>query len=153
MIKPSFVQFLNLELKQALIEFNLIGNDLFLQRPSIGKKIMHNLDNKNPLLMETLEYSHHMYNSEYFNTFATAAQAGAAVPLESASAALKSIYRTLYILYPFQETFKKAMGFALDVFTPEAHSAKLSQESLQGMIIKTEAFSHQCEGGFSDSIP
>ena len=85
-IKPGFVQFLNLELKQALIEFNLIGNDLFLQRPSIGKKIMHNLDGKNPLLMETLEYAHHMYNSEYFNTFATAAQYGAAVPVESAAA-------------------------------------------------------------------
>lgn len=152
-IKPSFVQFLNLELKQALIEFNLIGNDLFLQRPSIGKKIMHNLDNKNPLLMETLEYSHHMYNSEYFNTFATAAQAGAAVPLESASAALKSIYRTLYILYPFQETFKKAMGFALDVFTPEAHSAKLSQESLQGMIIKQKRFHTNVKAAFQTAYP
>jgi len=139
-IKPSFVQFLNLELKQALIEFNLIGNDLFLQRPSIGKKIMHVLDNKNPLLMETLEYAHHMYNSEYFNSFAAAAQSGSGLAIESAGAALKSIYRALYILYPFQETFKKAMGFALDTFTPEAHAAKLSQESLQGMIIKQKRF-------------
>lgn len=141
-IKPSFVQFLNLEVKQALIEFNLIGNDLFLQRPTIGKKITHSLDNRNPLLMETLEYAHHMYNSEYFSNFAAAAQNGSSLPLESASGSLKSIYRALYILYPFQETFKKAMGFALDVFTPEAQSAKLSQESIQGMIIKQKRFNN-----------
>lgn len=152
-IKPSFVKFLNLELKQALIEFNLIGNDLFLQRPTIGKKIMQNLDNRNPLLMETLEYAHHMYNSEYFNAFSNAAQANAAVPLDTASAALKSIYRTLYILYPFQETFKKAMGFALDVFTPEAHSAKLSQESLQGMIIKQKRFHTNVKAAFQTAYP
>ncbi len=152
-IKPSFVQFLNLELKQALIEFNLIGNDLFLQRPTIGKKIMHNLDNRNPLLMETLEYAHHMYNSEYFNPFSTAAQAGAAVPLDTAIASLKSIYRTLYILYPFQETFKKAMGFALDVFTPEAHSAKLSAESIQGMIIKQKRFHTNSKAAFQTAYP
>lgn len=152
-IKPGFVQFLNLELKQALIEFNLIGNDLFLQRPSIGKKIMHNLDAKNPLLMETLEYAHHMYNSEYFNTFATAAQNGAGVPVESAAAAIKSIYRTLYILYPFQETFRKAMGYALDVFTPEAHAAKLSQESLQGMILKQKRFHTNTKIAFQTAFP
>lgn len=139
-IKPAFVQFLNLELKQALIEFNLIGNDLFLQRPTIGKKIMHTLDNKNPLLMECLEYAHHMHNSEYFAPFAAAAQNGSSVPVETAGAALKSIYRALYILYPFQETFKKAMGYAIDVFTPEAQAAKLSQESLQGMMIKQKRF-------------
>lgn len=139
-VKASFVQFLNLELKQALIEFNLIGNDLFLQRPSIGKKIMHNLDAKNPLLMETLEFAHHMYNSEYFVALGAAAQNHAGVPLESIGASVKAIYRNLYLLYPFQETFRKAMGFALDVFTPEAHAAKLSQESLQGMIVKQKRF-------------
>ncbi len=152
-IKPQFVQFLNLELKQALIEFNLICNDLFLQRPSIGKKIMHSLDAKNPLLMETLEYAHHLYNSEYFNAFATAAQNNAPVPVEAVSASIKSIYRTLYILYPFQETFKKAMGFALDVFTPEAQQAKLSQESLQGMIIKQKRFHTNAKAVFQTAFP
>ncbi len=152
-IKPGFVQFLNLELKQALIEFNLIGNDLFLQRPSIGKKIMQSLDAKNPLLMETLEYAHHMYNSEYFNAFATAAQNNAGVPVESAAAAIKSIYRALYILYPFQETFRKAMGYALDVFTPEAQAAKLSQESLQGMILKQKRFHANTKIAFQTAFP
>lgn len=151
-IKPSFVQFLNLEVKQALIEFNLIGNDLFLQRPTIGKKITHSLDNKNPLLMETLEYAHHMYNSEYFNAFAAAAQNNSSVPLEAVSGSLKSIYRALYILYPFQETFKKAMGFALDIFTPEAHSAKLSQESIQGMIIKQKRFNNNAKVAFQTAF-
>jgi hypothetical protein len=152
-IKPGFVQFLNLELKQALIEFNLICNDLFLQRPSIGKKIMQSLDAKNPLLMETLEYAHHMYNSEYFNTFASAAQNGTGVPVESAAAAIKSIYRTLYILYPFQETFRKAMGYALDVFTPEAQAAKLSQESLQGLILKQKRFHANTKIVFQTAFP
>jgi len=152
-IKPAFVQFLNLELKQALIEFNLICNDLFLQRPSIGRKIMQSLDNKNPLLMETLEYAHHMYNSEYFNVFATAAQNNAGVPVENAAAAIKSIYRSLYILYPFQETFRKAMGYALDVFTPEAQAAKLSQESLQGMIVKQKRFHANTKIAFQTAFP
>lgn len=152
-LKPQFVQFINLELKQALIEFNLIGNDLFLQRPSIGKKIMHGLDAKNPLLMETLEYAHHIYNSEYFAAFATAAQTNSSVLVESVSASLKSIYRTLYILYPFQETFKKAMGFAIDIFTPEAQQAKLSQESLQGMIIKQKRFHTNTKAIFQTAFP
>lgn len=152
-IKPSFVKFLNLELRQALVEFNLIGNDLFLQRPSIGKKIMQNLDQKNPLLMETLEYAHHMHKNEYFSPFANAAQAGAPVPLESAAAAIKSIYRTLYILYPYQDSFRKAMGYALDVFTPEAQAAKLSQESLQGMIVKQKRFFQNTKRVFQTAFP
>jgi hypothetical protein len=152
-IKPSFVQFLNLEVKQALIEFNLIGNDLFLQRPTIGKKIMQNLDGKNPLLMETLEYAHHMYNSEYFSALSNAAQSGSSVATDSVIASLKSIYRTLYILYPFQETFKKAMGYALDIFTPEAQSAKLSQESIQGMIIKQKRFHTNTKAVFQTAFP
>lgn len=152
-VKPGFLNFLNLEVKQALIEYNLIGNDLFLQRPSIGKKIMQNLDNKNPLLMETLEYAHHMYNSEYFSALSAGAQNPAGAPLESLVASLKSIYRTLYILYPFQETFKKAMGFALDVFTPEAQAAKLSQESIQGMIIKQKRFLSNTKSLFQTAYP
>ncbi|MBV6494106.1 MAG: hypothetical protein LDLANPLL_02132 [Turneriella sp.] len=152
-LKPSFVHFLNLELKQALIEFNLIGNDLFLQRPSIGKKILHNLDAKNPLLMETLEYAHHAYNSEYFSSFMTAAQTNSPVPIEAAAASIKSIYRVLYILYPFQETFRKAMGYALDIFIPEAQKAKLSQESLQGMAVKQKRFQTNLKVAFQIAFP
>jgi len=152
-VKASFLQYLNLEVKQALIEYNLIGNDLFLQRPSIGKKIMHSLDAKNPLLMETLEYAHHMYNSEYFSAFGAAAPGGAGMPLEAVSSSLKSIYRALYILYPFQETFRKGMGYALDVFTPEAQAQKLSQESIQGMIIKQKRFLSNTKTLFQTAFP
>ncbi|HRP69467.1 MAG TPA: hypothetical protein PLY93_08045 [Turneriella sp.] len=152
-IKPSFVHFLNLEIKQALIEFNLIGNDLFVQRPSIGKKIMHNLDAKNPLLMEALEYAHHIYNSEYFAPFISAAQTNSQVSLEAGAASIKSIYRALYLLYPFQETFRKAMGYALDIFIPEAQAAKLSQESLQGMAVKQKRFQANVKLVFQTAFP
>ncbi|MCX7633227.1 MAG: hypothetical protein N2Z22_07845 [Turneriella sp.] len=152
-LKPAFVQFLNLELKQAFVEFNLLGNDLFLQRPSIGRKILQNLDAKNPLLMETLEYAHHMYKAEFFSPFAEAAQANAPLPLEAAAAAIKSIYRAIYILYPFQETFRKAMGYALDIFIPEAQAAKVSAESLQGLSIKQKRFHNNTKIVFQVAFP
>ena len=152
-IKPGFMAFLNLEVKQALVEFNLLGNDLFVQRPTIGKKIMHSLDAKNPLMMETLEFAHRMYNSEIFSPILNYGQDGSSAPVDRVIQSLKQIYKGLYLLYPFQETFRKAMDAALDIFIQEAQTAKLSAESLKGMSIKQKRFVTNVKALFGTAYP
>ena len=128
-IKPKFINYLSLDVRQALVEFNLTGNDLFFQNPAIGRKIIHNLDAKNPLLMEVLEAAHHLYHAPSFNSILEFSQAhpGAATPLEPIAKPLKDLFRALYLIYPFQETLKKAFSIAFDTYLAEQANADRSQ--------------------------
>jgi len=133
-IKPSFFSYLSLEVKQALVEFNLIGNDLFLQNKEVGKLIAKELDKKNPILMETLERAHNLFSSPDFNKLLEFHQSNPDVniPFHAVGDHIKDLYRRIYYLYPFQETLKKAFGYALDVYrnhpNPNSTPALLDQK-------------------------
>ncbi len=118
-VNPAFMSALAIDLKQALVELNLVGNDLFLQNPAIGKKIVVALDSTNPLLMETLEYSHRLYNAELYNRLLDtyAGNPNIPVPFSRIDQPLKAVFKQLYILYPFQGTLRKAFETASSVYT------------------------------------
>lgn len=120
-VKPRFMNFLSLDLRQALVEFNLTGNDLFFQNPQIGRKIIQALDKKNPLLMEVLEAAHRLYHAPTYSALTEFYQShpGAATPLNSIANPLRSLFRSLYLVYPFQETLKKAFQYAFEVYLAE----------------------------------
>ncbi|MCS6983614.1 MAG: hypothetical protein NZM25_00615 [Leptospiraceae bacterium] len=125
-IRPAFMNFLALNVRQALVEFNLTGNDLFFQQPAIGRKIIHSLDQKNPLLMEVLEAAHRLYHAPTYNALLEFHQnhPGAPTPLESIAEPLKALFRSLYVIYPFQETLKKAFNLAFDIYLSEDKKAE-----------------------------
>lgn len=121
-VKPKFMSLLALDVKQSLVEFNLLGNDLFYQNPGIGNKIIKSLDGKNPLFMEVLEAAHKLYDQNSFNDLIDFHQSNpqANVPLDSIGSALKELYRKLYLVYPFQETLKRAYTNAIDTYIIES---------------------------------
>ena len=120
-IKPGFFEYMGLEVKQAVVEFNLIGNDLFLINKDIGKKVAKGLDQKNPVLIELLQKLHSLYDSKQFNNLLDFHQSnpGALVPFQLVEDPLKNIFKKLYYIYPFQETLKKAVNLAVDIYVKE----------------------------------
>ncbi|MDH4200923.1 MAG: hypothetical protein OEV66_11170 [Spirochaetia bacterium] len=120
-IKPGFVGFLGLDVKQALVEFNLIGNDLFLQDRNIGKKIAIALDQKSPVLMELLQKLHKLFDSKDMVRLFDFHQnnPNINVPFNMAEESLRNLFRKLYYVYPFQETIKKALNLAVEVYSKE----------------------------------
>jgi len=123
-IKPKFLNFLILDLRQALVEFNLIGNDLFFPKPSIAKKVVQDLDKRNPLYMETMEYAHSLHKLDSLNKLINIISDanGKPVSLIDIGDHIKELYKALYYLQPFQETLKK--GFQLGVATFKVENDK-----------------------------
>ncbi len=131
--KPAFFKFLGLEVKQAVVEFNLLGNDLFLQDKSTGKTIARELDNRNPIYMEAMERLHSLYNaSEYHHLMEYhAVSPDIDVPFSSIEEPLKSLYRKMYYLFPFQETLKKGFVTAIDIYKKENSLAPAEINALE----------------------
>jgi len=121
-IKPAFMEYLGLDVKQAVVEFNLIGNDLFLINREIGKKIAQTLDQKNPVLIELFQKLHQLYDAKNFTRLLEFHQnnPNVPVPFHMVDEAVRNLYRKLYYVYPFQETIKKALNFAVDIYLKES---------------------------------
>ena len=132
-VRAKFMNFLALDMKQGLVEYNLAGNDLFLQKPKAGRAIIKNLDSRSPLLMETLEYAHHAYKADMFNRLLarSTGEPHADVPLIEIADELKELYKTLYVLYPFQETLKKAYTSAYDIYIAETNASEEEKSSIE----------------------
>ncbi|MES0488878.1 MAG: hypothetical protein ABUK01_02735 [Leptospirales bacterium] len=149
--KPAFFSFLGLEVKQALVEFNLLGNDLFLQDREIGKKMARSLDNKSPILMEVLERMHSVFDSKEFNKLIEFNQSNpkAMIPFGVIDESIKLLYKRLYYLYPYQETLKKAFLYAVEMYKKE--STDSNEKSLLDQ--KKKRFMRDVKTVFVDAFP
>jgi hypothetical protein len=121
-IKPGFIKYLGLDVKQAIVEFNLIGNDLFLINREIGKKIAKNMDQRNPILIELLQKLHSLFDAKLFNRLLEFHQnnPNSMVPFHLVDEPVRNLYKKLYYIYPFQETIKKALNIAVDIYLKES---------------------------------
>jgi len=112
---PSVMGIFARELKSALIEMRLAGNEL-LTNSSHSPKIAQALDKVNPTYLEVLAMGHKLYNEseleELLQPYNLAPDSY--VPLEKIKSPLYSLFRKLYLLYPFQETYKKAINLAYE---------------------------------------
>ncbi|MDH5718666.1 MAG: hypothetical protein OEZ22_13660 [Spirochaetia bacterium] len=120
-VKPEVMSFLSVDVKQALVEFNLLGNDLFFRRPEVGKKIVKILDSRNSLFMEILERAHSLYNSEEYNKLIEFSEKNRNIntPLEFIGEPVKKLFLRLYYLFPFQDTLKRAFNLAFEIYKKE----------------------------------
>ncbi len=112
---PAFMSEMNLSGKKALMEFNMVVNDIF-GNPATGSKVAKDLDPITPLYVELLARGHKLYDSveltDFFETYLAATDLP--VPIQRVSAPLYSIFKKLYYMYPFQSTYKKALAAAYD---------------------------------------
>ncbi|MCB1319539.1 MAG: hypothetical protein KDK34_04780, partial [Leptospiraceae bacterium] len=62
MVSPKFLSILNLDAKRAIMECQILGNDLFMNNAKIARTIVKELDDKNPLLVELIQRASELYN-------------------------------------------------------------------------------------------
>ncbi len=114
-ILPAFMSELNLNGKKALMEFNMVGNDIF-GNPDTGNKVTKELDKITPLYVELLARGHKLYDSgelaDLFETYLAATDLP--VPIQKVSAPIYSLFKKLYYMYPFQSAYRKAMTAAYE---------------------------------------
>lgn len=115
-VLPEFMSELNLEAKNAIMEMKLVANDL-LSNPEISTKMIKQMDAINPLFMDTISKGFRVYDAgeltqllERYNQ-----NPDAPVPISAISAPVYSLFRKLYIIYPFQGTYKKAIQTGYDI--------------------------------------
>jgi hypothetical protein len=103
--------------KSAVMECNILGSDLFHSDPVVAKKIAEELDHKNYLYMEVLERGHKLYKSAMFNELLDpyTANRGSDVELSKIRRPLVNLYRELYYLYPYYNTYLKAAEQAINI--------------------------------------
>lgn len=114
--QPGFLSKLNLDAKRAIMECQILGNDLFLNNRDTAVKIVKDLDQKNPLLAELIQRAADLYDrSELSDIVGSYSPSNpTAAPLDSIRAPLFSLLRKLYYLKPFQETYMMAADAAVD---------------------------------------
>ncbi|MCB1174191.1 MAG: hypothetical protein KDK39_11515 [Leptospiraceae bacterium] len=117
MVKPGFLSLLNLDAKRALMECQILGNDLFANNRQTAIKIVKELDAKNPLLVELMERATSLYNRGELGDLTGSYTPGSRKPvaLDSIRPGIFSLLRKLYYLRPYAETYTIAAEMAIDI--------------------------------------
>lgn len=117
LVKPGFLSLLNLDAKRALMECQILGNDLFMNNKKSARKIIAELDKKNPLMVELLERGTGLYNRTDLSELTGSYTPGSRNPvaLDSIRAPIFQLIRKLYYFRPYQETYVIAADMAIDL--------------------------------------
>ncbi len=124
LVKPIFLSWINLDTKQALMEANMLAHELFTMNPEIGRKIIEDLDRKNPIHVELLEYAAKLYDRMELEELTRdyIANGEAPVSFERIRSPFFSLLRKLYIIKPYQDTYLISAELAID--SEEKHEQK-----------------------------
>lgn len=115
MATPSVMGIFSRELRAALLEMRHSGNEL-LTHSNYSPKICKELDKINPLYVEVLVHAHKIFNDSELEELLHPYNAApdAPVPLEKIKNPLYSLFRKLYLMYPFQDSYRKAVNLAYE---------------------------------------
>ena len=115
-ILPGFMHEFSVAGKRALMEFNLVGNDLF-GNPAYGPKITKELDKVNPMYVEIIAKGHKAYDTSEIHDLFSPYQNSPEIPVPICriKTPLYSLFAKLYVIYPYQETYKKAVSLGYDI--------------------------------------
>ncbi|TGK97658.1 hypothetical protein [Leptospira levettii] len=114
-LTPKFMHDFSIRGKQALIELQYSGNEL-LANQQYSPQLSKALDRINPLLIELLAMGQKLYNgpelTDITEPIMTAPESPVAI--ERVRNQIYSLFKRMYILYPYQETLKKSFSQAYD---------------------------------------
>ncbi|TGL73996.1 hypothetical protein [Leptospira jelokensis] len=114
-LTPKFMHDFSIRAKQALIELQYSGNEL-LANQQYSPQLSKALDRINPLLVELLAMGQKLYNgpelTDITEPIMTAPESPVAI--ERVKNQIYSLFKRMYILYPYQETLKKSFAQAYD---------------------------------------
>ncbi len=115
MVKPSFFSLINLEGKRALMECNILGNELLFSEPAVSKEVRKELSRSGPLYVEVLERASKLYDRKELSELLSDYQdyPDRSVPLDAIRPSLFALLRKLYYLRPYSEAFQVAAELAI----------------------------------------
>ncbi|TGL07558.1 hypothetical protein [Leptospira levettii] len=114
-LTPKFMHDFSIRGKQALIELQYSGNEL-LANQQYSPQLSKALDRINPLLIELLAMGQKLYNGPELTDITEPIMAAPESPvaIERVRNQIYSLFKRMYILYPYQETLKKSFSQAYD---------------------------------------
>ena len=117
LVQPKVLSKFNLDAKRAIMECQILGNDLFMNNRKTAQTIMKELDQKNPLLVELIERASKLYDRGELTDLVSSYTPGSRIPvhLDSIRVPAFTLLRKLYYLKPFQETYLSAVDLAIDI--------------------------------------
>lgn len=117
LVQPKVLSKFNLDAKRAIMECQILGNDLFMNNPKTAQTIIRELDSKNPLLVELIERASKLYDRGELSELVASYTPGSRIPvhLDSIRAPVFTVLRKLYYLKPYQETYLVAVDRAIDI--------------------------------------
>ena len=115
MVTPRFMSKLNLDCKRAIMECNILANDLFSNNPKVARTLVRELDKRQPLYVEMLERASKLYSQGELSELVSVynSSPSSPVPLDAIRAPLFSLLRKLFYLKTFQETYITAAETAI----------------------------------------
>ncbi len=115
MVKPSFFSLINLEGKRALMECNILGNELLFSEPAVAREVRKELSRSGPVYVEVLERASKLYDRKELSELLSDYQdyPERSVPLDAIRPSLFSLLRKLYYLRPYSEAFQVAAELAI----------------------------------------
>ncbi|MDZ4727277.1 MAG: hypothetical protein SH817_14060 [Leptospira sp.] len=112
---PGFMHEFSTKAKQALIECNYSANEI-LGNSTHSPHVSAALDKINPMLVELIAMAQKLYNgpelTDITEPIMTAPESP--VSIERVRSQIYSLFKRMYILYPYQETLKKSFLQAYD---------------------------------------
>ncbi|MEQ9363951.1 MAG: hypothetical protein RIF32_06900 [Leptospirales bacterium] len=117
LVQPKVLSKFNLDAKRAIMECQILGNDLFMNNRKTAQTIIKDLDQKNPLLVELIERASKLYDRGELSDLVSSYTPGSRIPvhLDSIRVPAFTLLRKLYYLKPFQETYLTAVDLAIDI--------------------------------------
>lgn len=117
LVQPKVLSKFNLDAKRAIMECQILGNDLFMNNRKTAQTIIKDLDQKNPLLVELIERASKLYDRGELTDLVSSYTPGSRIPvhLDSIRVPAFTLLRKLYYLKPFQESYLSAVDFAIDI--------------------------------------
>jgi len=114
-LNPSFMHEFSTRAKQALIECNYSANEI-LANQSHSPAVSAALDKINPLLVELIAMAQKLYNGPELTDITEPIMVAPESPvtIERVKSQIYSLFKRMYILYPYQETLKKSFLQAYD---------------------------------------
>lgn len=114
-VTPAMMGIFATDLKAALMELKLAGNEL-LTNSTYSPKITQAMDKVNPLMIEILALAHKLYdeNELYELTQPHSVAPEQHVGLERIKPSLYSLFKKLYMIYPYQDTLRKGANLAYE---------------------------------------
>lgn len=131
-LKASFLSLITGPFKNALMELQVLTNEIFSKDLKTSKKLIQNLDNKNPLLIEVLEYIQALFKENEFSKIQEYNNDNQKtnIPLDILDEPFRYLLKKLYYLYAYQETARKTFSFAIDFIKENSTDDSINKQRL-----------------------